>query len=289
MINIVIPMAGRGSRFSAAGYATPKPLLPVHGVPMIEFVIRNLAPQRPHRFTFICQREHLHAHKLDVLLHDAAPGCSIIVADALTQGAACSVLLAAEQIDDDAPLVIANCDQYCALDMDTFLAKLDTLDGLIAAMTASDPKWSYAALRPDGLVASVVEKQVISDIATVGIYGFAQGSDFCRAAREMIASKRVVNGEYYVAPTYNTLVAGGACVGIYPVGREAEGMFGLGTPDDLEFFLAHPDSHAIVGNTLSRCRIGSAPEVFSGMGLFQRGGATSGTGRFGSGYQEGRA
>lgn len=248
--NIIIPMAGRGSRFTAAGFTTPKPMLPVHGVPMIEFVIRNLAPKRPHNFTFICQREHLQVHKLDVLLRRIAPGCAIITVDTLTQGAACSVLLAAEQIDNDAPLVIANCDQYCTLDMDIFLTQLDALDGLIATMIAHDPKWSYAALRPDGLVASVVEKEVISDIATVGIYGFARGNDFCRAARQMIVKKCIVNGEYYVAPTYNDFIAAGARIGIYSVGDDVGGMFGLGTPDDLDFFLSDPRSHSIVRSTL---------------------------------------
>ena len=58
-LNIVVPMAGRGQRFVDAGYRVPKPLIPVHGVPMIRLVIANLMPRRPHRFIFICQREHL--------------------------------------------------------------------------------------------------------------------------------------------------------------------------------------------------------------------------------------
>ena len=252
MINIVIPMAGLGSRFVSAGYQLPKPLIPVHGMPMVELVIRNISPAQPHHFTFICRREHEADHGLAGLLRRLVPDCTIVYAEEPTPGAACSILLASKVIERESPLVIANCDQYCTLDMNEFAEELRKLDGLIAVMEARDSKWSYVSLGLDGLVRSVVEKQVISNFATVGIYGFASGAAFCRAARRMIAAEDLVNGEYYVAPVYNYLIAEPARVGVHDVGCEGDGMFGLGTPSDLRAFLRHAESLAIVERERSR-------------------------------------
>ena len=106
MINIVIPMAGLGSRFSKAGYKDPKPLIPVLGTPMIKLVIDNLRPHVSHRFIFICQRAHINAYALENKLSQWAPGSLLIPLDGVTEGAACTVLAAAPYIDNDAALMI---------------------------------------------------------------------------------------------------------------------------------------------------------------------------------------
>jgi dTDP-glucose pyrophosphorylase len=249
MLTIVIPMAGRGSRFADAGYALPKPLLPIHGLPMIEVVVRNLAPSEPARFVFICQREHLTAFDFEARLRAAAPGCEIVAIDGVTEGAACTVLLAEQAIDADDVLVIANSDQWVDHDMDAHLAVMRRAgaDGVIMTMTADDPKWSFVALDERHHVTEVVEKVVISDEATVGIYTFARGGDFIRAAKAMIAADERVNGEFYVAPVYNQLIAEGAAIEIDNVGSEGDGMYGLGIPADYEGFLALPLSLRAAG------------------------------------------
>lgn len=250
MINIVIPMAGAGSRFAKAGYIDPKPLIPVHGVPMIKVVIDNLCPLGPHRFIFICQRAHVAAYGLHEKLNTWAPGCVLIQLDGLTEGAACTVLAAKGLIDSDAALMIANSDQYVDVSIDTYLGNIaeDHLDGLIMTMKANDPKWSFVGLDATGLVTRVVEKEVISDEATVGIYNFAHGRDFVRAAESMIAKNLRVNGEFYVAPTYNQLIQEGQRIGIHNVGSVDAGMYGLGIPVDLNGFLALPVSRQAVGD-----------------------------------------
>lgn len=231
-------MAGRGSRFSAVGYQDPKPLIPVGASPMIKVVIDNLTPSRPHRFVFICQAEHVAAYGLREKLESWAPGCAIVEIDGVTEGAACTVLKARDLIGAD-PIMIANSDQYVDLDIDDYLAAQDGLDGLIMTMRADDPKWSFVGLDENGdRVTRVVEKEVISNEATVGIYNFASGADFVRAADEMIAADRRVNGEFYVAPVYNELITAGQQIGIYNIGAEADGMYGLGTPADLDLFLS---------------------------------------------------
>lgn len=242
MLNIVIPMAGAGSRFAKEGYKDPKPLIPVNGVPMIKVVINNLKPNRPHRFIFICQQAHVEAYGLTEKLGQWAPGCKIIGLNGLTEGAACTVLEARKFIDNDDALMIANSDQYCDVDINDYLQRLDTdgLDGLIMTMKANDPKWSFVGLDERGLVTRVVEKEVISDEATVGIYNFRKGADFVKAADDMIAANLRVNNEFYVAPAYNQLIEMGQSVGIYNIGEEAKGMYGLGIPADLNLFLSLP-------------------------------------------------
>jgi dTDP-glucose pyrophosphorylase len=233
-------MAGRGSRFATAGYTDPKPLIKFGGRPMIQWVIDNIRPARTHRFIFICLGEHLVRYpQIRPQLELLCPGCAIVTVDQVTEGAACTVLLARKLIDSDAPLMIANSDQFVELPIDTYLGKLETerADGLIMTFWSDHPKWSYCRLRPDGTVSEVVEKQVISNDATVGIYNFARGRDFVAAADEMIARNLRVNGEFYVAPAYNLLIERGARIVVAATGREYAGMHGLGTPEDLERFL----------------------------------------------------
>ena len=240
MLNIVIPMAGAGKRFAVAGYADPKPLIKVHGVPMIKLVIDNLRVRREHRFIFICQQSHVEAYDLEKKLSEWAPGGIIVTVDGLTAGAAVTVLAARDHIDSDDMLTVANSDQWVDASADAYhetLARND-LDGLIMTMRATDPKWSFVQLSETGLVARVVEKQPISDEATVGIYTFRRGRDFVRAADEMIAKDLRVNGEFYVAPVYNEMIGEGARIGVHNIGSDVTGMYGLGVPSDLERFLS---------------------------------------------------
>lgn len=239
MLNIVLPIAGRGSRFASGGYLQPKPLIPVRGRPMIEVVVENLRPARPHRIIFVALREHIERWEIGPLLERAAPGCRVVPVDSVTEGAACTVLLAAELIDSGEPLMIANTDQFVVAEIDRYLAVSDAADcdGLIMTFTASDPKWSYVRKNDSGRIVEVVEKKAVSREATVGIYNFRRGCDFVRAARLMIAKDLRVNGEFYVAPTYNQLIAEGAVVKSFEIEGEGVGMHGLGTPEDLERFL----------------------------------------------------
>jgi len=239
-LNIVVPMAGRGSRFQEAGYDLPKPLIPVHGrVPMIRVVIENLRPAQPHRFIFLCLQEHVERFGVDERLREWAPGCAVVPVDRVTEGAACTVLLAKEYITNDDPLMIANSDQWVDADVNKYLAAMETenADGLIMTMWADHPKWSYVRLDTEtNAITEVVEKQVVSNEATVGVYNFRHGRDFVNAAERMIARNLRVNGEFYVAPAYNEMITDGKSLIFYNVGREYDGMYGMGIPSDLAHF-----------------------------------------------------
>jgi len=238
-LQIVVPMAGRGSRFAQAGFTIPKPLIPVGGRPMIEWVIENIRPTRPHRFIFICLSEHLQTYpEVPAEIGRLCPGSEIVPVETVTEGAACTVLLARKFIDNDSPLMIANSDQIVDLKIDSYLAAGDEPDiaGLIMTFWSDHPKWSFCRMRSDETVSEVVEKQVVSNEATVGIYNFRHGADFVRAADAMIAKNLRVNNEFYVAPCYNQLIAEGAKIITVKTGVERSGMYGLGVPEDLEFF-----------------------------------------------------
>jgi len=244
MLNIVLPMAGRGSRFADAGYTLPKPLIPVHGVPMIKVVTDNLAPKCEHRFIYVCQQAHIEQYDLIPKLKSYAKNVEVIGINGITEGQVCTALLAKKYFDNDEPLMNANSDQFIDFDINEYLDAMNSrnLDGMIMTMKSQDPKWSYAKTDENGFVIETAEKKVISPDATVGIFNFKHGHDLVWAAEQMITDNIRVNGEFYTCPAYNYLIRSGRKIGIYPIGREYDGMYGLGIPSDLEFFLKHPVS-----------------------------------------------
>jgi dTDP-glucose pyrophosphorylase len=237
LLNIVIPMAGKGTRFSDAGYAFPKPLIDVNGKTMIEVVVNNLRPTIPHRFIFICLREHYEKYDLHNILKNATHDKFEVVLAGPHQGAACAVMFAAQYVNNDSELLIANSDQYVEISTDSFVkeARKKDCDGLIMTFKASHPKWSYARVDKNGQVLEVAEKVVISNQATVGIYYFKKGSDFMEGAESMIHKNIRHNNEFYVCPVYNELLLKDKKVFISEISDSK--MHGLGTPEDLNMFL----------------------------------------------------
>jgi HAD superfamily hydrolase (TIGR01509 family) len=233
-INILIPMAGRGNRFVAAGYTFPKPLIEIKGKPMIQRVIENINIQG--NYIFIIQKEHQKKYNIKSLLNILKPDCKIIELDHFTEGAACTTLLAKDLINNNSPLVLANSDQYVDWDSNKTMYNFTNknFDGGILTFEALHPKWSYARLSDKtDLVTEVAEKKVISNNATVGIYYWKKGSDYIKYAEDMISKNIRVNNEFYVCPVYNQAIKDGKKIAISKV----DTMYGLGTPEDLNNFL----------------------------------------------------
>ena len=237
-LNIVIPMAGRGSRFAAVGYARPKPFIDVLGRTMIEHVLENLRLPDA-RFLAIARGDHLAAEAQTVERLRGEYPIDFLAIDHTTEGAACTVLYAHREIGTDDPLLLANSDQIVEASIAGFVddARARSLDGSILTFHADDTKWSYARLDERGLVAEVREKVVISPHATVGLYYFRRGRSFVEAAIDMIVRNDRVNNEFYVCPVYNHAIARGERVGIHEIPKDA--MFGTGTPEDLDVYIAH--------------------------------------------------
>jgi dTDP-glucose pyrophosphorylase len=232
-MNVLIPMAGAGSRFAAAGYTFPKPLIEVRGKPMIQVVVENINVEA--HFIFIVQKEHYEKYNLKQLLNLIAPGCDIIQVDGVTEGAACTTLLAKELINNGEPLLMANSDQFVEWNSNECLYAFtaDTIDGGIVTFEATHPKWSFAKLDENGFVSEVAEKKPISNIATVGIYYWKKGSDYVKYAEQMIQKNIRVNNEFYVCPVFNEAIADGKKIRT----KHIERMWGIGTPEDLNYFL----------------------------------------------------
>jgi beta-phosphoglucomutase-like phosphatase (HAD superfamily)/dTDP-glucose pyrophosphorylase len=235
-LNVLIPMAGAGSRFAQAGYTFPKPLIEVRGKPMIQVVVENLNIEA--NYIFLVQKEHYDKYNLKYLLNLIAPNCKIVQVDGITEGAACTTLLAKEYIDNDAPLVMANSDQFVEWNSNEcmYAFSADSIDGGILTFKATHPKWSYAKLNEDGFVSEVAEKKVISDEATVGIYYWRHGSDYVKYAEQMIDKNIRTNGEFYTCPVFNEAIGDDKKVRV----KTIEKMWGIGTPEDLNYFL---DNH----------------------------------------------
>ena len=232
-LTVLIPMAGAGSRFQQAGYTFPKPLIDVKGKPMIQIVVDNLNIKA--NYVYVVQKEHREKYNLDTLLNLLTPGCKIVEVNSLTEGAACTALLAKEYIDNDNPLFFANSDQYAEWDSNEFLYKMNETDadGGIVSFKGTHPKYSFAKINDKGLVTEVAEKDPISDIATVGYYYWKKGSDFVKYAEQMIDKNLRVNNEFYVCPVFNEAVKDGKEIRTFDIPK----MWCLGTPEDLKYYL----------------------------------------------------
>ncbi|KKM93192.1 hypothetical protein LCGC14_1210870 [marine sediment metagenome] len=232
-LNVLIPMAGAGSRFEQAGYTFPKPLIEVNGKPMIQVVVENLSLDA--NFIFVVQRSHREQYNLDTMLNLIAPDCKIVEVDSITEGAACTALLAREYIDKDESLFFANSDQFVDWNSAEFMYRMQEseADGGIVTFKATHPKWSFVKVDNNGYVTEVAEKNPISDNATVGFYYWKHGSDFVKYADQMIERDVRVNNEFYVCPVFNQAIEDGKKIKI----SEVTGMWGLGTPEDLQYYL----------------------------------------------------
>jgi len=234
-MNVLVPMAGAGSRFAKVGYTFPKPLIEVRGKPMIQVVVEGLNVEA--QYTYVVQKEHYEKYNLQYLLNLLTPNCNIVQVDGMTEGAACTTLLAKEFINSDEPLIMTNSDQLILWDSNETLYAFnnDNVDGGIVTFPATHPKWSFAKLGDDGYVCEVAEKKPISNHATAGIYYWKHGSDYVKYAEQMIAKDIRVNNEFYVCPVYNEAIEDGKKIRIKEIG--VDDMWGLGTPEDLNYFL----------------------------------------------------
>jgi HAD superfamily hydrolase (TIGR01509 family) len=234
-MNILIPMAGAGSRFANAGYSFPKPLIDVRNKPMIQVVVESMNIDA--NFIYIVQKEHREKYNLDTLLNLITPNCKIVEIEGITEGAACSTLLAKEHINTDAPLIITNSDQFIEWNSTEFIYQMNEkdFDGGIVSFPATHPKWSFVKTDENNIVLEVAEKKPISNKATAGIYYWKHGADYVKYTEQMIEKDIRVNNEFYVCPVYNEAIQDRKR--IYNFDIEADKMWGLGTPEDLNYYL----------------------------------------------------
>ena len=234
-MKVLIPMAGEGSRFFNAGYTFPKPLIDVMDKPMIQKVVENL--DFDCEYIFLVRKKHIEKYEglINTLERITNGNFKLVEVDGLTDGAACTALLAEKYIDNEEDLLIANSDQWIEYQPENFksLKSLTSVDSIVFTFNAVHPKWSYVKTNSRGYVIEVAEKRPISDIATCGIYWYRKGSDFVKYAKTMIEKNIRVKNEFYIAPVYNELIKDGKTLVPFYVSQ----MHGLGTPEDLDKFI----------------------------------------------------
>ena len=232
-MNIIIPLAGRGSRF-ASEYFVPKPLIKISGKPMIYWAITSLGLNGNYHFLI---REDGFEDAIIKEIEKVVPHPRIELINYVTEGPACSALLFEKYITSD-ELVIANCDQIMEWNPSLFLhnARYPNMDGMVVTYHSDTEKNSYAAVDQHGYVTMMKEKEVISKISLNGIHYWRNGEDFVSSANEMIeADDRAYNGEFYISQSYNYLINKGKKIGIFHIPNQMHHP--VGVPADLERYL----------------------------------------------------
>lgn len=238
-ISLLIPAAGKGSRFSDIGIDIPKPLIPIWDIPMLLWVIANFPLQPLDRVIVLSQSSHAVSTKLNDFLKNVHFAVEFVEIDYWSDGPAHSLEMLLSNIAPDSPVICANSDQFVFDGIDAFTdaVRLGNAQGQILTMEASSNAWSYVGRDADGRVNRVVEKMEISKEATVGVYGWATSKICSDALAWQRAVDQKVNNEFYVAPSYHHLIEHNLEISTHSVGIHGEGVHGLGTPSDLEHFL----------------------------------------------------
>jgi len=249
-MQIIIPMAGSGSRFLRAGYKTIKPLIEVDGLPIIEHVVRMFPGEQD--FLFICARPHLEETPLRAVLERLAPGAPIVAIEPHKRGPVHTTLEASDFIQDDEPAILNYCDFSVDWDYADFKRQLAELDpaGCVTAYRGFHPHSLgpnlYAYMRErDNYLVEIQEKrcftdQRINEYASSGTYYFRGGALLKHYFRRAVERDQQTNGEFYASMPYNLLVEDGLDVYIY----ELEHFLQWGTPEDLEEYQAWSDYFA---------------------------------------------
>jgi NDP-sugar pyrophosphorylase family protein len=234
-MNVIIPMAGLGSRFPKDKYYLPKPLIDVNGKPMITRAIESLDIDG--NYHFILREDEFTKLTKDVI-SKTVKNSNFITVNKTTEGPACSVLLLKEFINNNDELVTANCDQIMEWNSNVFFHNVRLYDGAVVTYYSDTDKNSYVKLDRHGRALTFVEKEVISNISLNGIHYWKQGKHFVQSAEEMIeANHRAPNGEFYISISYNYMIKVGLDVGIFHIPNEQH--HAVGVPLDLERFLKY--------------------------------------------------
>ena len=237
----VIPMAGKGQRFKDEDIFKPKFLIETKGRTLFEWSLESLPLDIARKIIFICLQEHEEKYNVKDFIKKIMEkkfsrlNYQIIFLDKTTEGQVETVLYAKQHINNDASLIIYNIDTYFLsthLRSKLLTIKNTNIDGLLGAFNSNDRKLSFIELDSDEFVKRTKEKELISDIASTGLYIFSKGKDFVEAAEFMLSNNLSTNNEYYVSELYNILIKQGKKFVI----DLADNFTLLGTPDDIKKF-----------------------------------------------------
>jgi len=230
--NLLVPMAGLGSRFKKEGYDVPKQFIHVREKQLLDISL-DCIDKSECNLIFIVRDEQVYNYNADTILKNKfGDDIKIVVTEGLTRGSVCSCLLAREYIDNDLPLIMHTLDIEFFPTLDPSSLIKQGIDGSLLTFKSNSSNYSYVKLGEDELVTATAEKKVISDKACVGIYYFSKGSDFCKYADKMIENEITTKGEFYISPLYNLLIEDGLKIESIDV----EKIHIFGTPKEFLFY-----------------------------------------------------
>lgn len=234
-MNVIIPLAGKGTRVNRG---LPKPLVDIGGKPMIQVAVESLGIDGQYYFvTRKYEDESLNERLNSVLFEICDPDPIILTIDYDTDGPAISASLPFTMVDPMSELIVTNCDQYMDWDSNQFLTycRMTKADGVVVTYKSNTPKNSYIELDEDGWGVRLAEKEVISEHSTNGIHYWREARMFFKSVVDMIHAEDTVNGEFYIAPSYNYMIQDGLKVASYPIHQKNH--WAIGTDEDIETFL----------------------------------------------------
>ncbi len=232
MINVVVPMAGKGKRFLDKGISTPKPLLKIDSEPFISHVIDSVNFEKAN-FYFLIREEHLEENNFEEIFKKKKIKYKVIPIKKDTEGAACTVLLGTKEMDVNLPLVIKDCDQIMNWSQKNFLEFVYRRknDGVLVTVPTKNPGFSYVELLDDmSTVSRTKEKEVVSSFGNTGCYYFNRTAEFEYYANSMIKKNIRVKNEFYVSQVYNEYILDGKKIIHYPIVE----IFSINTPAEFE-------------------------------------------------------
>ena len=229
---LIIPMAGRGSRYTNVGYTTPKPLIEINGKPMLYHAFQSVKDVPFTKVIFIALKEHEETYGVNKIIKEQIVfDFELVLLDDVTEGQLCTVLEAAHFFQPNQSLLIAASDSFIESNIADDIATTNA-DGLISVINLPGEQWSFAKTDEQGHVTEVAEKTRISDHASTGIYYFKDALQFKHHAEALIKNKETTKGEYYIMPLYNKLIAEGANIRL----SHAQSMWDMGTPEAKQKF-----------------------------------------------------
>ena len=232
MINVVVPMAGKGQRFLDKGISTPKPLLKIDTEPFISHVIDSVSFEKAN-FYFLIREQHLKENNFDEIFQRKKINYKIISIDKETEGAACTVLLGVKEMNSDLPLIVKDCDQVMNWSQKNFLEFVSRKenDGVLVTVPTKNAGFSYVELLDDmSTVSRTTEKEVVSSFGNTGCYYFKKTAEYEYYANLMIKKNIRVKNEFYVSQVYNEYILDGKKIIHYPIVE----IFSINTPAELE-------------------------------------------------------
>ena len=239
-LHIIMPMAGEGTRFSKAGWTTPKPLIELRGVPLFRRAIDSVAIEGVEmKYSFIVRQEHIDKQHIDELIKEIQPDANVFSVLKTTRGAVETCLVAESAIDDEDAVVVMDCDlefrskRYNELVSNALSVSADEADGgALVSFESNNPRYSYALVDDEGRVLRTAEKDPISTHALCGAYFFGSGKDFKRIAHQLLEDGTHGKAEFYVSLLYNYLLDEGKVIRLATM----EEYYSYGTPEELLFY-----------------------------------------------------